>query len=59
MRVIAGIAGGILVFMLVLGATTFITNHLVEDMPTRYQVLGYSCCFLIATAAGWSSFRAA
>jgi hypothetical protein len=51
--------GGIFVFAIVLGTSLFITNHIVEGMPTYIQVLGYAVCLLLSAMAGWSSFRAA
>ena len=59
MRVIVGVIGGIFMFVVVLGFTLFIVSHIVEGAPALYQDIGYGFCLLTATAAGWSSFRAA
>jgi hypothetical protein len=57
-KLIVGLIGGGLVFVVVLGVATFITNNIVDNLPYRYQVVGYGAGLLLAIAAGWSSFRA-
>ena len=58
MKLIVGLIGGGLVFLTVLGVAVFIANNVVDTLPRRYQIIGYSVCVLLAVAAGWSSFRA-
>lgn len=56
-KYITGIIGGLFVFVVVLGFLLFFANHLVEGLPGRYPLAGYSFCLITAFAAGWSSFR--
>jgi hypothetical protein len=57
MKFAAAIVGAAFVFIVILLALTFIANNLVENLPTRYQLLGYGFCLLTASAGAWESFK--
>ena len=56
---IVGMIGGVFMFVVVLGVSLFLMRGFLENAPTFLQFLAFAFCLLLATAAGWSSFRAA